>query len=110
MSCDRTTLLFAYAWYVMHWGPTRDRRAERVVNRYRVSLGMCARFETADQDVKEAYGRIVRKNEGLYVGYERLYRRGKVGPWPGTQNLPRGDARAWLRSQGLLEAVEAVAP
>lgn len=106
---NRYTLLFAYAWYAQLWGPTRY--AARL-HRLGVRLGPCARLERENFDVKEAYGRIVRREHRLYVGFERLYRRHPqiAGSWPGTSNMPRGDIGAWLRSRGLYDAVDALCP
>lgn len=104
---SRYTILFAYAWYALLWGPTAYSAR---LTRLGVRLGCGARLETEDADVKAAYGAIVRREHRLYVGFERLARRQPdvAGSWPGENNM-RGGVRGWLRDRGLLEAVEALA-
>lgn len=105
----KTDMMFACAWYATLWGPTygREERIGRIARRVR--LGCLARLENEDSGVKMAYGRLVREYQSLYTGFQRLARRyPDVTPsWPGTRNMPNG-TRAWLKSQGLLEAVESM--
>lgn len=105
---SRTDIAFAWAWYAMLWAPVNRRQVAR--------LGPCARLETEDEEVKRAYGSIVRHREGVFVAWERFARRCKKAgrpcpPWPGTRNmLPRGSesrtVRGWLESHGLEHAID----
>lgn len=58
------------------------------------------------ENAKAIYGSLVRRHNALFVGYERLARRGHAPPWPGTMWI--GDPRKWLASTGLLVAVESM--
>lgn len=100
----RHDIAFAYAWYDLLWSPTRYGQR---LHRLGVKLGVCARLETEDSGVKQIYGSIVRREHRLYVGFGRLKK--KMGDrlsvqWPGTNNMPKGEW-AWLKSEGLLDAV-----
>lgn len=102
---DRSSVAFSYAWYSLLWSPTEyDARLHRL----RVRLGAVARLESADEDIKHGYGTLVMRHNRLYVGFNRLYRRGKTKiQWPGTNNMRHGLIQ-WLKSNGLYEAVLAV--
>lgn len=67
-------------------------------------------LEGLSPNAKAIYGSLVRKHERLYTGFDRLYRRHPdvAGSWPGTRNMPGGNARAWLQARGLLGAVESM--
>jgi hypothetical protein len=103
---NRFDICEAYALYDMLWGPT-----EYGVRLHRIQFRMSPlrTLENASEEVKRIYGSLVRKHNRLYVAYERYHRRNPKSPmWPGTQNM-RGGASAWLRSIGVLEAVELLA-
>lgn len=100
---NRFDICEAYALYDILWGPTEyAARLRRIQFRPSPSLTL----ETASDEVKAIYGRLVREHNRLYIAYERYARRNRnARPWPGTQNMRRG-AREWLRSCGLLDAVQ----
>ena len=110
LGCSKASFLFACAWYCVLWGPALNSRIKRLASHVRLSV--CARLEDEEEDVKRAYGQLVRQEDALYVGYSRLFRRYRgrgIPAWPGTNNM-RGGPRKWLQENGLLAAVEAVAP
>jgi hypothetical protein len=99
---DRFEVCEGYRLYDELWGPT-EYGARLYKVRYRPACN--ASLETAEPLAKWIYGRLVRKHERLYVGYERLHRRLKSSPpWPGTAHMRNG-ARAWLAFNGYLQAV-----
>lgn len=111
---SKIDLAFALAWYFTLW-------ASETRNHVRgVRLGMGARLASETSEVRECYGAIVRKRHALLTGFERYARRakhaGRACPaWPGTRNMrPRGSEqatiRAWLESEGIADACEALAP
>lgn len=102
MTVDRYDLIFAYKWYSIHYAPV-DEKVQRTLYRLRVRLGPCQKFEDEPPELKEMYGRIVRKREGIQVAIERFARRSKWFEWPGTANV--GNARTYLQRLGLLDAV-----
>jgi hypothetical protein len=103
---DRFDICEAYAFYDMLWGPTEYGAQLRRIG---FRLSPIARLETLDENAKAIFGSLVRKHNRLYVAYERFHRRSPNAPaWPGTLNMPRGDVRAWLKSQGILSAVESM--
>jgi hypothetical protein len=102
MCFDRWNTAEGYYWFDVLWGPTDY--GERL-DRMGFRPGACAKFESADADVKEIYGRLVMRHHRLFVGYERYHRRNPKSPsWPGASNMPRGMWR-WLESVGALDAV-----
>lgn len=100
---DRFDICEAYYLYDVDWGPTPyGARLHKIGFSPAPSLSLAS----ANENVKEIYGRLVRQHEGTYVAYERLYRRHpEIGPWPGTQNMGC-ESRTWLRKRGLLAAIE----
>lgn len=89
--CDRWTLVEAIYWYADHWHGGQSSytyalfcRAGRIFR-----PGPCARFESADPEVRRVYGDLVRKHEGPSVAYERLHRRRPdlFPAWPGARNI-----------------------
>lgn len=98
---SKETIAFAWAHYASLWGP--------VNRRISADLGPCTTLETEDDsEVKQAYGAIVKREQRLYIGYERLSRKakGRLGrmSWPGSSNMRKG-ACSYLESEGLLTAV-----
>lgn len=97
---SRESIAFAWEYYAVNWGPI-DRSTH-------VNLGPCATLETEDdEEIKQVYGAIVKREQRLYVGFERLSR--KAGrrmrlSWPGTSHMKRG-AWSYLESERLLNAV-----
>ncbi len=90
--------------YDVLWAPTPY--AARL-NRLQFRSGLDARLYKLTPESKYIYGALVKRHNRLYVGFERLARRNpRLGlRWPGTSNMKRGP-RDWLKSVGLLEAVE----
>ena len=104
---DRFDICAAYWMFDILWNPTEySPRLRRLgyAPSYREQF-----LENLSDNAKEIYGALVRRHHALMVGFERYAKRNPIGPkWPGTYNMPRGDTRAWLASQGILTAVESM--
>jgi hypothetical protein len=108
MSFDRCDICEAYYTYDALWGPTPYGARLR---RMHFRPGILIALENLNENAKAIYGALVRREQRLYVGYERYYRRApNPVPWPGTFNMPAGNVRVWLILKGLLKAVESYAP
>lgn len=107
MHFDRFDICAAYHMFDVLWGPS-DYAAKLRRLRYRPSVRE-EYLEHLSENAKEIYGALVLRHHRLLVGFERYARRNQSAPsWPGTNNMPRGDVRAWLKSIGALSAVESM--
>ena len=107
MYFDRFDICAAYYMYDILWNSTAYAAKLRRIG-YRPS---CSEefLENLSENAKEIYGALVRRHNRLYVCWERYARRNPNAPaWPGTDNMPRRDARAWIKSLGVLRAVESM--
>lgn len=105
---DRFDICEAYQMYATLWAPDPIKINDRL-RRIQFKPGISLRLENLTENSKQIYGQLVCRHERLYVGFERLYRRMPNCPvWPGTSNMPGGDARRWLKQNNLLEAVESM--
>ena len=104
---DRFDTCAAYWMYDILWNPTEYApRLRRLGYKpsYREEF-----LENLSDNAKEIYGALVKKHNALMVGFERYAKRNPDAPsWPGTRNMPRNDPSAWLKSQGILSAVESM--
>ncbi len=102
---DRFDICSAYHMYDILWNPTEYAARLRRLN-FRPSHSE-EFLEGLSENAKEIYGALVLKHERIHVAWERYARRNPNAPrWPGTNNMPGNDPRAWMESQGLLRAVE----
>jgi hypothetical protein len=106
---DRFDICNAYFMYSILWG--HDSYTNGIQSRLRRIGYRPARseeyLEGMSENAKAIYGALVRRHQGDFVAYERLYRRQPevFGPWPGTNNC--GSVRSFLRARGLERAIEA---
>jgi len=104
---DRHTIMLAYALYDFLWSPSPY--GERI---YKLGIRLSdsdSRLETAEPEVKQVYGEIVKRHNRGYIAFERLARKakGRLGRlvWPGTQNLPQGMPYRYFDTLGITEAI-----
>lgn len=104
---NRFDICAAYYMYNTLWGPTPYGAK---LNRLKYRPAPSEQFlEILSENAKEIYGSLVRKHQALYVAYERYARRNPNAPsWPGTNNMPGNDPHAWMKSHGILSAVESM--
>lgn len=104
---NRFDVCSAYWMYNVLWNPTNyAARLHRIGYKpsYREEF-----LENLSVNAKEIYGALVLRHERIHVAWERYARRNRNAPsWPGTNNMPGNDPRAWLKAQGILTAVESM--
>jgi hypothetical protein len=106
MSFNRFDVCEAYAMYALLYAPESE--ISQRLHKIGFRLGNTASLGNLSIEAKEIYGRIVKRNNRLIVGFERLHKRHPevAGMWPGTYNIPGGDVRKYLQKKGILEACE----
>lgn len=105
MYFNRFDVCEAYYWYDVLWSPTEYGARLHKIG-FRPSC--LARLKNMSENAKTIYGKLVRENHRLYIGYNRYQRRNPNAPmWPGTANMR--NVREWLARVGALAAVEAMA-
>ena len=111
MHFDRLDICAAYHMYASLWGhDTYTYGINARLRRIHYSPGFGGlKFEHMSENAREIYGALECRNQRLYVGYNRLARRGKLPGWPGTAHM-LGGPRLWLSNVGLLAAVESRVP
>jgi hypothetical protein len=110
MHFDRFDICAAYNMYGLLWDSGRKYSAALHRLKYRPAHSE-EYLEGLSENAKEIYGALVRKHERIFVAWERYAKRNRNAPsWPGTFNMPGQDPYAWLKSQGLLSAVESMVP
>lgn len=108
---DRFDVCEAYYMFATLYQPTRTHRDTwRKLSRLKFRPSPLLRLESMSENAKEIFGQLVREELGVFLGFERLYKRRPdiAGSWPGSYNIHGGDVRAYLKSRGILEACEAL--
>jgi hypothetical protein len=102
---NRWDVCEAYALFADLWGPNEYGARLHKLKYHNPYLCL----ETASPEVKQIYGRLVRKHERLYVAHCRYSRR-RFGreTWPGTAHM-WPTVKGWLDRHGLRHVMDCYA-